>query len=199
MPQTLSDFLGGYQRGVEVAVAGGSADELLGIREAFRRYFHDGLDRPVPVAVVAQEGAAARQGIASSDREAIDLARRAARELAERLADTYQFYVATEACVELLPIDDGKRFAVRSWTVVVGPPGEALAASGSFELPHALSNGLNGAEIAASVPATRRSGGMIARLTGGLETRRSAVSLATLGALSTLFHGVLESPPGRRR
>ena len=51
----LSEFLGGYQRGIEVAVAASSADELLGVREAFRRFFHDGLGRPVPVAVVAQE------------------------------------------------------------------------------------------------------------------------------------------------
>jgi hypothetical protein len=100
MPQTLSDFLGGYQRGVEVAVAGGSADELLGIREAFRRYFHDGLDRPVPVAVVAQEGAAAGR------ESRAPIAKRSPGRVAPPASspsgssDTYQFYVATEACVE---------------------------------------------------------------------------------------------------
>lgn len=180
-------------------MAEGSPDELLGVREAFRRYFHDGLDRPVPVAVVAQEHAATRGGIASSDAEAIAAARRAARQLAERLSSVYQFYVATEACIERLPIDGDVRFVVRSWTAVLGPPGEAFGASGSFELPSSLSSGLSGSEIAASVPATRRGGGMIHRLTGGLETRRSAVALATLAALSTLFHGVLDSHPGLRR
>jgi non-canonical (house-cleaning) NTP pyrophosphatase len=199
MTQTLSDFLGGYQRGVEVAVAAASPDELLGVREAFRRYFHDGLDRPVAVAVVGQEGREAFRGIAASDRDAIEVARRAARRLAERLGDTYQFYVASEACIEPLPVDDGERFVVRNWTAVVGPPGEALGGSGSFELPRLLSHGLTGAEIAAAVPGTRRDGGMIARLTGGLETRRNAVALATLAALSTLFYGILESHPGLRR
>lgn len=180
-------------------MATASPDELLGVREAFRRYFHDGLDRPVPVAVVAQEGPTARRGLAASDREAIAAARTAARELADRLGPTYQFYVGSEACLETLPTDDGDRFVVRSWTAVVGPPGEALGGSGSFELPQRLSRGLSGAEIAAAAPGTRRGGGMIAQLTGGLETRRAAVALATLGALSTLFYGILESHPGMRR
>jgi non-canonical (house-cleaning) NTP pyrophosphatase len=199
MSQTLSDFLGGYQRGVEVAVAAASPDELLGVREAFRRYFHDGLERPVPVAVVGQEGREAFRGIAASDRDAVEVARRAARRLAERLGDTYQFYVASEACIETVPVGGEERFVVRNWTAVVGPPGEAVGASGSFELPRLLSHGLSGAEIAAAVPGTRRGGGMISQLTGGLETRRGAVALATLGALSTLFYGILESHPGLRR
>lgn len=182
-----------------MAVAAASPDELLGVREAFRRYFHDGLDRPVAVAVVGQEGREGFRGIAAADRDAIEVARRAARRLAERLGDTYQFYVASEACIESLAIDDGERFVVRNWTAIVGPPGEALGGSGSFELPGRLSHGLTGAEIAAAVPGTRRGGGMIARLTGGLETRRSAVALATLAALSTLFYGILESHPGLRR
>lgn len=180
-------------------MATASPDELLGVREAFRRYFHGGVDRPVPVAVVGQEGQAARRGIAASDREAIAAARGAARELADRLGPTYQFYVASEACLETLPTDEGDRFVVRSWTAVLGPPGEALAGSGSFELPQLLSRGLSGAEIAAAAPGTRRGGGMIAQLTGGRETRRDAVALATLGALSTLFYGILESHPGMRR
>jgi hypothetical protein len=199
MTQTLSDFLGGYQRGIEVAVAGTAADELLGVREGFRRFFHDGLERPAPVAIVGQERERSLGGIAGSDREAIAAARAAARALADRLGETYRFYVASEACIESLAIAEGGRFVLRSWTVVLGPPGEALGASGSFELPRVLAHGLSGAEIAAAIPGTRRGGGMIAQFTGGLESRRSAVALATLGALSTLFFGILESRPGRRR
>jgi len=43
---------------------------------------------------------------------------------------------------------------------------------------------------------TRRSGGLISAFTGGLESRRTAVSLATLQALATMFHGILESRRG---
>jgi non-canonical (house-cleaning) NTP pyrophosphatase len=199
MTQTLRDFFGGYQRGVEVAVSAATPDELLGVREAFRRYFHDGLERPVPVAVVGQEEAVARRGVAGSDRDAIAAARRAARELAARLGATYQFYVASESCVEAIPVAEGDRFVLRSWTAVIGPPGEALGGSGSFELPRVLVNGLRGDEIVAAVPGTRRGGGLVAQLTGGLESRRSAVALATFGALSTLFFGIFESHPGARR
>lgn len=199
MTQTLSDFLGGYQRGIEVAVAGTAADELLGVREGFRRFFHDGLERPVPVAIVGQERQRALSGIAGSDREAIATARAALTTLAGRLGDTYQFYVATEPCIEQLEVEEGGRFVLRSWTAVAGPPGEAIGGSGSFELPRVLAHGLSGEEIASAIPGTRRGGGMIAQFTGGLESRRSAVALATLGALSTLFFGILESRPGAHR
>jgi len=199
MVQSLSDFLGGYQRGIEVAVAAGSADELLGVREAFRRYFHDRLDRPVPVAVVGQEGEGLRVGIAGSDREAVAAARRAAQELGARLGATYQFYVGIEACIEEMEDGTATHFLLRSWTVLVGPPGEAVGASGSIALPRGMIHGLTSAEIASAFPGTRRSGGMISQLTGGLESRKSAVALATLNALSTLFFGILESHPGLRR
>jgi hypothetical protein len=199
MTQTLSDFLGGYQRGIEVAVAGTAADELLGVREGFRRFFHDGLGRPAPVAIVGQERERPLGGIAGSDREAIAAARAAAHALAGRLGETYRFYVASEACIENLAVEEGGRFVLRSWTAILGPPGEALGASGSFELPSVLAGGLSGAEIASSIPGTRRGGGMISQFTGGLESRRSAVALATLGALSTLFFGVLDRRAGTRR
>jgi hypothetical protein len=38
---------------------------------------------------------------------------------------------------------------------------------------------------------------MISSLTGGLETRRKAVAVSTLHALSTLFYGILDSRPVR--
>lgn len=200
MTRQLSDFLGGYQRGIEVAVAGGTPDELLGIREAFRRYFHDALDRPVPVAVVPQESARRLRGLAESDAAALAAARTAARELASRLGPTYQFYVALEACIETFDDAGETVLVLRSWSVVSGPPGEARGASGSLELPRGIVERVSRQElVAGALPATRRSGGWIASLTGGLETRRSAVALSTLNALSTLFYGILESRPGLRR
>jgi hypothetical protein len=54
MGKDLKDFWQRLQSGVEVAVAGHSSDRLLGIRDGFLRYFHDGLDRTVSVAVVPQ-------------------------------------------------------------------------------------------------------------------------------------------------
>jgi hypothetical protein len=67
------------------------------------------------------------------------------------------------------------------------------------ELPERLIEGLSGEQLAIAVPGTRRAGGTIASLTGGLETRRSAVALATLHALSTHFYGILESRRGLPR
>jgi non-canonical (house-cleaning) NTP pyrophosphatase len=192
----LSDFLGGYQRGIEVAVAGSATDELLGIREAFRRYFHDGLGRPVPVAVVPQEEGRRLRGIAGSDSEALRAAEGAAASLAARLGATYQFYVACEAAIQPLEARSKGRYFLRNWTVVQGPPGSACGASGSLELPERLISGVAPADFVTALPGTRRSGGMLAALTGGLESRRSAITLSTLNALASLFYGILEPKPG---
>ncbi|GMU65726.1 MAG: hypothetical protein AMXMBFR36_20000 [Acidobacteriota bacterium] len=199
MARTLRDFLGGYQRGIEVCVAGSASDQLLGVREAFRRFFHDGLDRPVPVAVVPHDDDGPRRGLAASDAEAVESARSAARRLEAALPGTYHFYIASEFCVAPIEIAGAERWFVRAWSAVVGPGGEAWGSSGAVQLPDRMIEGLSGAEIALAAPGTRRAGGTISALTGGLETRRSAVALATVHALSTLFYGVLESRPGLPR
>jgi hypothetical protein len=199
MARQLSDFLGGYQRGIEVGVAGSSSDEMLGVRDAFRRYFDD-LDRPVPVAVVPQEVDGSLRGLAADSTDAIEAARSSARALAARLGATYEFYVGLRACLDPLVESDGDtRLHVRSWAWVIGPPGEASGAGGSLEIPARLAQGLTASDVAAALPMTRRAGGLVATLTGGLESRRSSVELATLNALATLFFGILESRPGRRR
>lgn len=182
-----------------MCVAGTSADLLLGVREAFRRFFHDRLDRPLPVAVVPQDIDLPLRGLASSDEEAIELARREARALEARLPGTYHFYISSEFCVDTVEIDGRPRWFVRGWSAVVGPGGEAWGASGAVQLPDRLVEGLTGEQLPAEVPGTRRAGGTIASLTGGLETRRTAVALATLNALATLFYGVLEARPGLPR
>jgi hypothetical protein len=199
MARTLRDFLGEYQRGLEVCVAGTSADQLLGVREAFRRFFHDGLGRPLPVAVVPQEVEPSRRGLAQFDAEAIQWARSSARALEERLPGTYHFYVATEFCVDPIEVEGRTRWFVRAWSAMVGPGGESFGSSGGVQLPDRLIEGLSGEQLAMAVPGTRRAGGTIASLTGGLETRRSAVSLATLHAISTHFYGILESRRGPGR
>jgi non-canonical (house-cleaning) NTP pyrophosphatase len=195
MGHDLREFLGGFQRGIEVCVSGTAADTLLGVRDGFRRYFHDRYDRPIPVAVVPQEAPPRLVGLPVSDTDAIDHIRAAARELEARLPGTYHFYLAGEACVHSLEIAGRSRYFIRYWTAVVGVAGEAVGSSGSIQLPDRVVEGLTGEDLRWSIPGTRRAGGTIASLTGGIETRRSAVGDSVLHALSTLFYGLLDRGP----
>ncbi len=196
MAQHLRQFLGQFQRGIEVCVAGGGADTLLGVREAFRRFFQDGLGKPVPVAVVPQEGEARAWGLALSDDEALARARQAARGLEEKLPGVYHFYLAAEGGLHALELDGRLSYFVRSWVVLRGVAGETFGSSGSLQLPAHLVDGLAADQVPHTLPGTRRAGGILASLTGGLESRRSAVATATIHALSTKFFGILDRPPG---
>jgi non-canonical (house-cleaning) NTP pyrophosphatase len=182
------------QSGVEVAVAGTSSDSLLGVRDAFIRFFHDGLDRTVSVAVVPQSvGDAPPMGLPFTDEETLKLARERVREMEKRLADTYHFYIATEGGLCAIDVDGTSKYFVRNWTVVSGVLGEAWGSSGSVQIPDRIVTGLDQAQIPYAVPGTRRSGGMLRSISGGLETRRKAISQSTLLAISSLFYGILES------
>jgi non-canonical (house-cleaning) NTP pyrophosphatase len=193
----IKNFWQRLQKGVEVAVAGHTPDKLLGVRDGLLRFFHDGLDRIVSVAVVPQTVEEAPLGLPVSDEEVLQLARRRAMELESSLAGTYHFYIATEGGVHSLEVDGKVCHFVRNWTVVRGVLGEAWGSSGSIQLPDRLVAGLDSAQIPFAVPGTRRSGGMISSLTGGLETRRKAIAVSTLHCISTLFYGILESRPVR--
>ena len=197
MSTDLKNFWQRLQTGVEVAVAGPSADKLLGVRDGFLRYFHDGLDRAVSVAVVPQHLEEPAIGLPVSDEEVVGLARQRAMALEKALADNYHFYVATEGGLHSLDVDGRHCYFVRNWTVVRGLLGEAWGSSGSIQVPERIIAGLDSDQVPLAVPGTRRSGGMISSLTGGLETRRKAVAISTLHAISTLFYGVLESRPIR--
>lgn len=199
MAPDVREFWRRFQNGVEVAVATANPDVLLGVRDGFLRYFHDGLERPVSVAVVAQPREEEYGGLRLTDEEVLAHARRRACDLRERLGDTYHFYVGSEAGIHPVEVDGNVRYFVRSWVVLLGLGDEAHGASGSVELPQRLVAGLETSELGFAVPGTRRGGGMIKALTGGLETRRSAVAVASLHALATLLYGVLESRPVRRR
>lgn len=189
----LKDFWQRLQKGVEVAVAGSAADKLLGIRDGFLRFFHDGLDRRVSVVVIPQPMTEEPVGLLVTDEEMVRHARKRALELEERLGGVYHFYVANEGGIELLDVDGQQRYLVRNWTVLRGPLGEAWGSSGAVQLPDRLVAGLDSEQIPFAVPGTRRSGGITSSLTGGLETRRKSIALSTFHALSTLFYGVLES------
>jgi len=181
-----------------VAVAGTSSDALLGVRDAFIRFFHDGHDRTVSVAVVPQAvGDLLPIGLPFSDEETLRLAQQRVRELEGRLADTYHFYIATEGGLSSLDFDGTARYFVRNWTVVRSPLGEAWGSSGSVQIPDRIVTGLDQTQIELAVPGTRKSGGMLRSLTGGLETRRKAIAQSTLLAISSLFYGILESRHAR--
>ena len=193
----LSDFWTRFQSGIEVAVASSEPDKLLGVRDGFLRYFHDGLERPVPVAVVAQPVAHDSSFLPLSDEGILSQARGRVCRLREELGTLYSFYACAEAGLHSLDVDGSLRYFVRNWTVIWGPAGEACGGSGSVQLPTPLIEGIGAESIPYAVPGTRRRGGMVSSLTGGLETRRKAVALSTLHALSSLLYGVLESRPLR--
>jgi len=193
----LKDFWQRLQTGVEVAVAGPAPDKLLGVRDGLLRYFHDGLDRAVSVAVVPQPMDEPPVGLLVSDEEVLRLCRERASQLAKSLGRTYHLYIATEAGIHSIDLDGKSRYFIRYCTVVRGLVGEAWGSSGSVQLPDRLVEGLTHEQIPSVVPGTRRSGGIISSLTGGLESRRKAIAQSTVHALSTLFYGILDSRPIR--
>jgi non-canonical (house-cleaning) NTP pyrophosphatase len=152
----------------------------------------------VPVVIVPHGEVEVPSCLPVSDEEAIEAARQEAQALERQLGDAYHFYVASEGGLHSLEVGGKTHYFARTWTVIRAPVGEAWGGSGSIQLPDQLVDGV-GEGAPFSFPGRRRSGGMIASLTGGMETRRSAVGAATLHALSTLFYGMLESHPGSRR
>jgi non-canonical (house-cleaning) NTP pyrophosphatase len=199
MEKDLRAFWRRFQSGIEVAVASAAPDKLLGIRDGFIRYFHDGLGRPIPVAVVPHQSGDEPMGLPLSDEETIELARGKAAALRTSLGQAYHFYAAAEGGLHSMEIDGHVHYFVRAWTVIIGLTGEAWGASGSVEIPSRLIEGLEDQQIPFAIPGTRRKGGMTSSLTGGLETRRNAVSVATFHAVSSVLYGVIESHPLRRR
>src|SRR5215210_2464063 len=197
MTMDLKNFWQRLQTGVEVAVAGHTADKLLGVRDGFLRFFHDGLDRTVSVAVVPQSVEEEPVGLLITDEEVVRQARKRADELEERLGGNYHFYIYSEGGKETIEEEGKQSYLIRNWTVLRSPLGEAWGSSGAVQLPDRLVSGLDSAQIPFAIPGTRRSGGITSSLTGGLETRRKNIALSTFHALSTLFYGVLESRPIR--
>lgn len=198
MAKDLRAFWRRFHSGIEVAVASSAADKLIGVRDGFVRYFHHGLGRPIPIAVVPQPSGDDPWGLPLSDEDTIELARRKASEIRERLGSAYHFYAAPEGGLHSLEVDGRVHYFVRAWTVILGLAGEAWGASGSLEIPQRLIEGLDDQQIPFAIPGTRRKGGMTSSLTGGIETRRDAVASATFHALSSVLYGIIESHPLRR-
>ena len=191
----VGDFWQRLQRGVEVAVAGSTPDRQLGVRDGFRRFFRERFDRPISIAVVAQEGPEEATGLPISDEELMDLVEGRTDALERSYAGHYHFFVASEGGLHTVERDGHALHFVRNWTQIASPIGRTWGASGSVQLPPQLVEGLDWSvdrrRVAYAVPGTRRGGGMISSLTGGIETRRRAVEIATVHALSTHFYGML--------
>ncbi len=197
MTTDLKNFWQRLQTGVEVAVAGTASESLLGVRDGILTYFHEGLDRPLSVAVVPQAVSEAPTGIPFTDEETLRLARQRVGELETKLGSAYHFYIASESGIQAIDTSAGPLYFIRYWTVIRGTLGEAWGSSGAVQIPDRIVAGLDQAQIPQAVPGTRRSGGIIRSLTGGLESRRQAIATATVHALSSLFYGILESRPIR--
>ena len=198
VPQNLKDFWQRFHDGIEVVVGGDLPDKLLGVREGFLRYF-DGLERPVPVSVTPRHQPDEPQvPLPLSDGEILQLAQKRAHRLAEAEDVGHAFCVGSETGMTTARTGTETRHFVRTWTVVVGLGEEAWGSSGSVQLPERLIQGLDDAEIPFVIPGRRRSGGMVSSLTSGEENRKSATSLATFHAVSTLMYGLIESRPPRR-
>ncbi len=199
MAADLRAFWERFQTGIEIAVGSSASHKLLGVRDGFLRYFHEGLHRAIPVVIVPHGEVEVQACLPISDEEAITAARQETAALERELGEAYHFYVASEGGLHSVDVEGKTHYFVRSWAVIRAPVGEAWGGSGSIQLPDRLVDGLGDELVPFAIPGRRRSGGMIASLTGGMETRRSAVATATLHALSTLFYGMLESHPGSRR
>ena len=195
----LRDFWHRLQTGVSVAVAGPAPEKLLGIRDGVLRYFRDHLGRSVSVAVVPQPLDDEAIGLPVSDEEAFVLADARVREMAGRVGGDYHFCIASEGTLDAVEIAGTAHWFVRNWTVVRSPVGEAWGGSGSVELPPRLVDGLGGEQVPFAIPGTRRGGGVMSSITGGVEDRRRATALATTNAFASLFYGMLEGRPGHRR
>lgn len=197
------DFWRRYQTGIDVSVAAGPRlpDKLLGVRDGFLRYFHDGLSRPVPISVNSRLDDD-NEPLPLDDEQILTLARRRVADLEEKLAGdsgSDSFLVGTESGLAVHSADGRRCVFVRTWTVIRALGHETWGSSGALQMPPDLIEGLDQIDIPFAVPGTRRGGGMVASLTGGVETRRKATSLATFHALASLLYGVLESSPGHKR
>jgi non-canonical (house-cleaning) NTP pyrophosphatase len=193
MPGDLREFWSRHQEGVDVAAASSSSGVLLGIRDGFQRFLATSFERVLPVAIVAQPPEELSSGLPLSDHETLALARDRAAALESGLGGEYHFYIGAEGGLQRLELAGEPIYFVHYWAALRGLGDETWGSSGSLQVPRHLVTGLEAEDMIAALPATRRRGGMLAGLSQGRETRRSAVAQAVFHALTTRFFGVLGS------
>jgi non-canonical (house-cleaning) NTP pyrophosphatase len=193
MPDNDKEFWSRFQHSADVVVAGRDADQLLGVRDGFRRFLA-GLDREMTLSV--QPGPTSGEGGAlwTTAEDTLGAASRQVVELRRRTDDPAAFCIALEEGLATLHVGSVGRNFLFSWAVIECAVGRACGGSGPIEIPERLTRDAD-ARRSRGMPATRRRGGMLGSLTNGLESRREAFALATLHALSTLLFG-LPQPGG---
>lgn len=150
------------------------------------------------MAIVARPPAELSSGLPLSDQETLALARSRAVTLEEELGGEHHFYLGAEGGLQRLDLAEETVYFVHYWAALRGLGDETWGSSGSLQVPRHLVAGLEGEDMIAALPATRRRGGMLAALSQGRETRRTAVAVAVFHALTTRFFGVLGSRLVRR-
>jgi non-canonical (house-cleaning) NTP pyrophosphatase len=196
---SLGGLLTAGRAGIDVAVDSTDPEKLLGIRDGLVRFFEDGLHRPLPVRVASAGAGGDGSAIPLSDEEMIERAVARARAL-RSAAPAAAFAASSETGIHSVQVGERDLHFVRSWVVVCAADrddSEAVGGSGSLQLPARLIQGLEVGDLPFAVPGRRRRGGMTSSLTGGIETRRRSLALATLNAVATLYFGVVETRPAR--
>src|SRR4030095_14511730 len=143
------------------AVGSSSSHKLLGVRDGFLRYFHEGLHRPIPVVIVPHAEVEGQPCLPITDEEAISAARREAGQMEQELGSAYHFYVASEGGLHSVEIDGKTHYFVRNWAVIRAPIGEAWGGSGSIQLPDGIIDGTPTDAAPVTFPGRRRSGGKL--------------------------------------
>lgn len=197
MSPQRKEFWSRLQHSAEVVVASRDAEQLLGVRDGFRRYL-DGLGGSPTLAVRQAPAGGEAPGAWVRADTTLAAATRQAQHLRAESENRMAFCVGTGEGLETLEVDGSSRDFVQCWVVVASDIGTASGGSGPIEIPERFIQSLD-LEGPVKVPGTRRRGGMIGSLTGGLESRREAFALATFHALSSLFYGRVEPQRGPRR
>lgn len=198
------EFWGRLQHEIDVLVGSRDAEQLLGVRDGFRRYFRLGA-RPGP-ALSVRSGLDTEGGslLSTSAEATLEAAVRRADELWGAVGGPAAFCVAAEEGLVTLDVDGVTRSFVHTWAVVECAIGRACGGSGPVEIPERFTRtaepGSGALRQGVQVPGTRRRGGILGSLTSGLESRREAFAEATFHALSSLFFGLAEArdPLSRR-
>ncbi len=172
-------------------VASHDSDQLLGVSDGFRRYLR-GLDREMALSVEPDAEAREESMLWTTAEDTLTAAHRQVTELKRRSPAPWVFCIALEEGLATLDVDGHPREFLFSWAVLSCALGTTCGGSGPVEIPERLIAGPDPSQRA-GVPATRRRGGILGSLTGGLESRREAFSLATLHAVSSLFFGFAEA------
>jgi non-canonical (house-cleaning) NTP pyrophosphatase len=202
--QRFSEIWTRVLRGATVATDTTESQKLFGFRDGFRLFF-ESVGKSPDLRLESHRGRDDLAMLPTSDEDLMRQAYARVTTLYELLNGSALFCVASESGLSFHELDPQSLndpsekdsvVLVKTWVAVVCPLGSSFGVSGGVQLPRSVLDAAAGLDI--PVPGHRRRGGMVGSLTRGLETRRSAIRLATLHALSTLFYGCFDDRNVRR-